>query len=488
MKWFCSFLGILVATSAAVAAPAQLTLNNPANHQADWDYYRPHQEAVQDEATGQGEAKSQDDTAQDPGSSPSDRYGPRANQVPQPSAELPMPSLDPNSYLDAGRMAYESACCDSLCIPQFQPRDWNSYSFLPHPVAVGGQCIEVGGWLSGGMTFADHSVGTTTPLAFVNPTDEFLFNQAWVYAQRRANTQGYGWDWGFRVDYVFGADAPDTQARGDRGWDFGWNTGGTGGNTYGSAIPQLYAEAAYNDLTVKLGHFFTIMGYERVPAPSNFFYSHSYAMNYGAPLTQTGVLAEYPTHQNVTWFAGYVTGWDSGFENILNAHTFLGGVSSEITDGLTVAYTVNTGDFGDGTAANNVPSNAGDIFLQSFVARLDLARRWQYVMQTDYGRNSGVGSGNNEWYGLTQYLMYTINESWRAGLRYEVFRDHAGTSGRITNNAETYHAWSLGTNWQPYANLRIRPEFRWDYVDHSTGPFGGQNSLFTFGVDAIFQF
>lgn len=478
MKCLTTYCAILFSLGFVAAAAAQIELDGPVKGSAALDYYRPYHEAQQDDRNNQDDLE-----AQDPGASPSDRFGPRANLNPPSDDDLPIPSVMPNGYLDQGMMDYEA-----MCYPACGRDCWSPSPFAPHTISVNGDCYQVGGWLSGGMTFADHSVGTTSPIAFVNPTDEFLFNQVWLFAERKARTQGCGWDWGFRVDYVFGADGPDTQARGDGGWDFGWNTGGTGGDTYGSAIPQLYAEAAYNDLTVKVGHFFTIMGYEQVPAPSNFFYSHSYAMNYGSPLTQTGVLAEYSSHQNVTWYAGYVFGWDSGFSNILNADTFLGGVCTQISDELTLTYTVNAGDFGDGIAANNVAGNAGDIFLQSFVAQLALTSRWQYVMQTDYGRNSGAGSGSNNWYGLTQYLMYTINESWRAGLRYEVFRDDAGVSGRISNNPETYQAWSLGTNWQPYANLRIRPELRWDYVNHSTGPFGGQNSLFTFGVDAIFQF
>ena len=41
---------------------------------------------------------------------------------------------------------------------------------------------------------------------------------------------------------------------------------------------------------MKLGHFYSILGYESVTAPDNFFYSHSYLFQYGEPFTFTGLL------------------------------------------------------------------------------------------------------------------------------------------------------------------------------------------------------
>ena len=41
-----------------------------------------------------------------------------------------------------------------------------------------------------------------------------------------------------------------------------WNSG----EYYGLAIPQLYGEIGNQDLSLKLGHFYTIVGYEGVPA------------------------------------------------------------------------------------------------------------------------------------------------------------------------------------------------------------------------------
>ena len=58
-------------------------------------------------------------------------------------------------------------------------------------------------------------------------------------------------------------------------------------------MPELYAEVYCpwgNGLSMKLGHIYSILGYECVTAPNNFFYSHSYLFQYAEPKTFTGLL------------------------------------------------------------------------------------------------------------------------------------------------------------------------------------------------------
>ncbi len=250
-------------------------------------------------------------------------------------------------------------------------------------------------------------------------------NQLWGYVERSTDTGGSGWDIGGRFDYVFGADGPDTQAFGDQGWDFGWNSGGQNipQQTYGSAIPQLYAEVAYNDLKVKFGHFFTLIGYEVVAAPGNFFYTHAYTMNYGEPFTHTGALAEYAYSEDTTLYGGYVMGWDSGFENLNNANMFLGGVSLDWWEDATVAYMLTAGDFG---FVNGV--DQGDVYLHSIVVTYELTDKWTYVFQNDLGlqSNRGGNARNQQWWSWNNYLFYEINDCWQFGARFEWFADDDG--------------------------------------------------------------
>ena len=94
---------------------------------------------------------------------------------------------------------------------------------------------------------------------------------------------------GFRADLMYGQDADDTQAFGNPPGTWDYLNGFDEGAGYGWAIPQLYGEVALGEhVTVKAGHFYTLVGYEVVTAPDNFFFSHAMTMFNSEPFTHTG--------------------------------------------------------------------------------------------------------------------------------------------------------------------------------------------------------
>ena len=174
---------------------------------------------------------------------------------------------------------------------------------------------------------------------------------------------------------------PDTQCFGDETWDFGWNSG----RDYGSAIPQAYFELAINDLTIKGGHFYTIIGWEVVQAPDNFFYTHAYTMYYGEPFTHTGLLASYKLNDKVTVHGGWTDGWDDGWTNPNGASTFLGGVNLSLTDKASLNWACSTGTLGDGRGVNR-----GDVYMNSLVFQYKMTERFTYILQHDLGKHLWV--------------------------------------------------------------------------------------------------
>ena len=114
-------------------------------------------------------------------------------------------------------------------------------------------------------------------------------------------------------------------------------------------MPQLYAETDYNDLRIKWGHFYTILGYEVIPAVGNFFYTHSYALQYGQPFTHTGMLASRSMNDNWTWNAGVVSGWNE-FDSA-GRRQFLGGLTYTNPGTGSLAFSIVSGN----ESAFNVP-------------------------------------------------------------------------------------------------------------------------------------
>jgi hypothetical protein len=356
-----------------------------------------------------------------------------------------------------------NACCDprggGLCRPCNLGDPWT----LPQPRPLRQLGLTPGGWIQAGLYGNGYGVSDSGPLGFNNRSG-FNLHQLWFFLDRPADTGGYGWDWGFHVDYVFGTDGPDTQAFGDQSWDYGWDSS----PYYGSAIPRLYAELAWGDLTVKGGHFYTQHGYEVVQAPYNFFFSHAYAMYYGEPFTHTGFLATWKHNDRLSLQGGWVAGWDTGFENAVDASTFLGGITAQLTEKSTIAWALNAGNFG---------RDAGNIYMNSIVWTWELAEKWTYVLQHDLGQNTGLGVDNSTWYGINQYLFYELNDCWGAGVRLEWFRDNNGARV-IQGNVGDYYEVTLGLNWHPSANLVFRPEVRYDWYN---GTFGSGAEPFDLG-------
>ena len=173
--------------------------------------------------------------------------------------------------------------------------------------------IRVGGWINGGATFnPSHIDGFNGPVTFGDQANRFQLNQFNVFIERAVVAEGSKWDFGGRVDVLFGTDSIFTQAYGVPAFDVNsgqplarsnWDLDLCCASTryYGIAVPQAYGEVYVpigNGLNVKIGHFYTPIGYESVPAPNNFFYSHAYTMQYGEPFTHTGALGNYTVNKN----------------------------------------------------------------------------------------------------------------------------------------------------------------------------------------------
>ena len=325
--------------------------------------------------------------------------------------------------------------------------------------------IDVGGWLSLGY----HSYNNTL---FNQHEDRVRLHQAWLYAEKVADgSNGIGF--GGRIDYLYGVDAQDTQAFGinNNHWDNDWDNG-----IYGHAIPQLYGEVAFGDVSVIAGHFYTLIGYEVVGAPGNFFYSHSYTMYRSEPFTHTGVLATYSASDTTTLYGGWVMGWDSGFED--NGDAFLGGYSVDLNDCFNVTNQYIVGRFGEG-AANEVGFMTSSIYTSKLTDTMTHVL-WIDYLDTDTGANRAV---ERETFDVNNYLLVTLSDTLTWGNRLEWYNidDQAGGHNDV-------YQFTTGLNVGLTDNLLFRPEVRWDWdKDGVIGNALGQSQT-TFGGDMILTF
>jgi Putative beta-barrel porin-2, OmpL-like. bbp2 len=372
-------------------------------------------------------------------------------------------------------------------------------------------------WIDQGVTFntaspENHQNG---PNIFNDRSNEYEMNQLYLIMARDAITDGTCWDWGARVDLLYGTDYFFTTALGLETWDSGrqrWNVNegprvsanGDPAPMYGLAMPQIYAEFATpigNGLSVKLGHFYSILGNESVMAPDNFFYSHNYAMYYGMPITHTGMLLTYNLHPTVKLHAGLTRGWNK-WEDPDTTLSFLGGISFQSwNERASLDFAIESGSDGHGLIDHS-PHNRT---VMSTVFNRKIGGRTKYALEAVLGNQSQGVIGSQftgetaYWYGLTNYLYYQTSANTTWGCRFEWFCDEENSrilSLPLTSMVQgrNYFDITFGCNWKPGPRMVVRPELRWDWSDVSTPVSGGvyddfnSKNQFTAAVDVIYTF
>jgi hypothetical protein len=424
-----------------------------------------------------------------------------------PSPEIRMSDLPENPPVDedVGIDAYDAcnaagcSCgrCDRGWFPCCPKDPWK----LPQPCFLQRHKTVLGGWLQQGITFNANNPadGFNGPVATNDLDGEYQMNQMWLYLHRPADNGGSGFAWGGHVDIMYGTDGRFGINKGLEDRIYGFNN-----ETYGIVIPQFYLELAYDKLSVILGHFAGILDYEAVPGPFNPFYSHSYSYGYTVPQLVTGALADYKLNDNWSIQAGAHRGWMQ-FEDFNDAWDVMAGVKWKSCDKKTeLRYALSSGK-------QSFPFDDNNRFVSSIVFQHQISEPLRYVAVQNLGvERDPLGDGADaQWYGLNQYLLYTINKCWAANLRVEWMRDDDGMRIGGPGNIDGIRAWdgfgyagnfynvTAGLNWRPTGNWLIRPEVRFDWYDGAESwipgkpplPFGGdRDQQTTVAVDAILTF
>ena len=311
--------------------------------------------------------------------------------------------------------------------------------------------IEVGGWTN--VAYYNKNIPLSQNfddlLSFDDIPDHANLAQQWFYIGKVADGSG-GRDFGGRIDVLYGTDAQKAQAFGNPGANVrnqGFYDASLDHGYYGWAIPQAYMEVANGDLSTKVGHFFTPIGYEVIPATGNFFHTHSYTMFNSEPFTHTGALSTYSGFEALTLYGGWTAGWDTGFTNNNSGSNWLGGFAAELNENVTFTYLNTYGNFGwiDGGSKNS--------YSHSMVLVADLTDNLQYVGQSDLLRTDNPGVSQIDTIGLNQYLFYSLTDTLKVGGRAEWWKKDGVSYNEITG----------GVNIQALSNLVFRPEVRHDW-------------------------
>ena len=331
--------------------------------------------------------------------------------------------------------------------------------------------ITVAGWMQFG--YASNPDGSFTgngPVLDDREWNNINLNQMYLYVAKVADgSNGVGF--GYRADLLYGVDGNDAQSFGNQAgkWDF---ANGFDHGIYEWAMPQLYAEIASGNLSVKLGHFYTPIGYEVVTSPDNFFFSKQITFYNSEPFTHTGALATYKVDDKLSLIGGWTLGWDTGFNQNLGGNNAIIGATYAASENTTLVYSAAFGNFGV----------RGDGSINSFILSHKWSDKLVSVHQIDMlGTNSGGNLANPE--SLTagdsvsfiNYSFYQLSDKLKAGARQEWYKA----------DGVSYNTFTYGVNYQVTPNVVVRPEMRHNWAPgNDVSPWNEDIA----GIDAIFKF
>jgi len=294
------------------------------------------------------------------------------------------------------------------------------------------------------------------------------------------------------------------------------NTLGGGASTAGNiSLAQGYIALNVpvgNGLTVKVGTFNTIVGYEGNNSADNPNYSRSYAYTVG-PFQHEGILASYKVNDVMSIQGGVVNAQDTGLglrRTVQSQKTYLGSVSLTAPDsfgflkGATLNAGVVTGQ--TGAAAANATS------FQNIHVSGTLPTFWESIklgLAYDTIRNDNAADTTS----LAAYLTFKNVgiEKLSLNTRIEYFDNGVGLAlggavGQATRGAANVAgmgaaeilATTITLDYQLWANVLSRLEYRWDH-DCSAGAHlpgnvnsgvaaGGLNNAHLVALSLVYKF
>lgn len=374
------------------------------------------------------------------------------------------------------------------------------------------------------------STGLNFGQLFTDHANQAQLNQLLLTAAKPLDPTNPDFQWGFKLQFMYGSDARYTQFLGELNRV-------TPDSRYQLDVVEANALFHLPVLTdggidVKAGQYSTPIGYETIDPSTNPFYSHSYIFQFGLPFKHTGVLTTTHVNETLDIYGGLDTGANTTFGPLGENNSAIGGIVGFGLNGLaggklTILALTHLGP----EQASRVLSPAGINangqwrYFNDIVITYKATDALTLVTELNWIRDDyGVGKGAVNGFGAAQYVSYALNDTVTLNARGELWRDDNNFFvASFSNNGDpirfqqglpavggvyaapggstTYGSLTLGVTWKPavpppVVGLAVRPEVRWDHAYTSNRPFNqnppantkGTSDSFTFGADVVLSF
>ncbi|UXJ50840.1 porin [Pseudomonas citronellolis] len=368
--------------------------------------------------------------------------------------------------------------------------------------------IKVHGWAQAGWIYNNNGSDDVSKQAFFNDDEGFNLNQLALTVERAPKSNVVGRvgpfpgpmpqeaDWGFNVTALYGKDARYFKTY---GWDedLGVNRS-AGSEDENFSIAQAYMDFYFPVLggsDLMLGIFHTPLENEigfalGSPAPTD-FYTHTYSFMHG-PAKHAGALYSFKLPQKeggsmLGFELGLVQGWNN-LQDPNHDPDVIANLRWRSADFRTWIdweniYGNGAGDsFSDCSCGSPIP--AGDKhqdltrYESYFTVSHVLDERNRLAMEFNYGYQEGAafapfaGERNGRWYGTNFNWYHQLAPKLMWNSRAEWFHTTAPVHVLMANiDPDTgipdpswgnFYGFTTNLAWTPVANVRLRPELRYD--------------------------
>ena len=371
--------------------------------------------------------------------------------------------------------------------------------------------------------------GVNVGQSFTDRSNSILLNQALFTVEKALDKKATDYDFGFKVQAMYGTDARYTHFLNELS------------NVTSQRTQLDIVEVAFlahtpwlteGGMDFTVGQYPTMMGFETIDPSTNPFYSHSYIFNYSLPFKHTGALAVTHVIPELDIYTQIDTGNQTSFGSPggdnNGAIAGMVGVGSTLMDGnLTILALSHFGpEQPIGMPGGTLPGGGGlankyfRVYNDAFVTykyddKLSFTTEFSWVHDAlGYNTNGQKGA---DAYGAAQYVTYALTDTIALNARGEIFRDQnnffvasfpnslgpvQALGGRAPATllpaaitGTTYGAITLGFTYKPavpdtITTLLIRPEVRYDGSLSGGKPYNDQSNsgAFFFGADVVLGF
>ena len=313
------------------------------------------------------------------------------------------------------------------------------------------------------------------------------------------------WAAGYHVEVMAGSDSV--------------GVGVSGALSLRQAFVRLHTPLAGNGIDWEIGVFDSIIGYESNSDPLNPNYTRSYGYTI-EPTTMTGILGTYKINDDIS-ISGGIADVDGGLGTIPptfgspgtmttyeSQKTYLGSVTFTAPDsmGFMKGATASAGiihgtdsyQYGNGTE-NNLYAG---LTMPTPINQLKLGAAFDYLWEPNYNTPPfPTSNANDNIWVAGVYGTYQASDKMSVNVRGEIGYDSSSATDIVSlyPGGGVFDEITVTLQYNLWANVMTRGEFRWDHVTHGnwfgaandSSPTPGapdRNSDFLLALNVIYQF